>query len=134
MERMKFEDLVGKTIVKIDGASKDSEEIRIHTSDGLVIRMHHEQDCCESVSVSDVEGDIGDLIGYGPLVLAEESSQSGDEENYGTSTWTFYRLATEHGFVVIRWLGESNGYYSESVDVSFEKDPDWVDPNAIWAD
>lgn len=134
---MQFEDLAGKTIVNIIGAEKGSEEVRIHTSDGMVVRMYHSQDCCESVSVEDVEGDIGDLIGYGPLVLAEESSRSGEEDEHdygGTSTWTFYRFATQHGFVVIRWLGESNGYYSESVDVSFEKDPDWVDPNAVWAD
>lgn len=106
--------LLGKTIVDIIGGKKGDEEITFKTSDNKTYLMYHENDCCENVEIEDVIGDLIDLIGY-PITMAEEVTQEGEEDDWGTSTWTFYKLATIKGFVTIRWLGESNGYYSEEV-------------------
>lgn len=109
-----FADLLGRTIVVITGAEKDSGLVTIQCADGTVFEMFHRQDCCEDVSVEDVVGDPSCLIGH-PITLAEETSN--DDPNATMSgTWTFYRLGTVMGTVVIRWYGSSNGYYSESVD------------------
>ncbi len=113
--------LIGKTIKEITGAEKGSDSILFKLDTGEKYRMYHSQDCCESVEVDDVDGDIADLIGS-PLVVAEEVSSEGapqKEEWYDSFTWTFYKFATVKGFVMIKWYGTSNGYYSESVD--FEK-------------
>lgn len=111
--------LKGKVITEIEGLKKDGDEIYIKTSDGCVYKMYHEQDCCESVWIEDVCGDVEDLIGS-PVLVAEKCTNAEDlgelpDSDY-SHTWTFYKLATAKGYVDIRWYGTSNGYYSESVD------------------
>ena len=50
-------------------------------------------------------------------VISDENPPEVTKEYQESSyTWTFYKFATIKGSVTIRWYGESNGYYSESVD------------------
>jgi hypothetical protein len=72
------------------------------------------------VGIEDVEGDLADLEGS-PLLVAEEVSGADappppGEHVQESYTWTFYKFATAKGHVTVRWLGTSNGYYSERVD------------------
>lgn len=127
-----FSELLGKTISDIAIAT-DKDTIHIIMDNGDRYQLIHEQHCCETVEVYDVCGDLDDLIGV-PLLLAEEVESEGNESNrpheYVDSwTWTFYKLATIKGAVTIRWLGESNGYYSESVStVKIPADKNWIKP------
>lgn len=112
-----FESLVGKTLVKIDVSI---DEIEMLDSDGYRYRMYHSQDCCESVTIEDICGDINLLLNS-PITIAEEIDSQGVSAKEGTPsdysyTWTFYKLGTVKETVTIRWYGESNGFYSESVE------------------
>ncbi len=112
--------LKGKTLEAIT-VSAEGNEVLLRTLEGDAYRLYHSQDCCESVRLEEVVGHLGDLIGS-PILEAEEASGSNDgsRPDVGESyTWTFYKLGTISGHVTLRWLGESNGYYSEAV--SFEK-------------
>lgn len=115
-----LQQLVGKTIVETKGAKQDSEFV-IKTECGLVFEFYHEQDCCEGFWLEEIIGDLDDLLA-GPVIMAEEVSNADDPidtqaQYYDSHTWTFYRIATQKGLVVLRFLGESNGYYSESATV-----------------
>lgn len=108
--------LLGKTLAYVSVV--DNDQIHFTTSDGEAFLMHHCQDCCESVYIDSIEGDLQSLVGN-PLLIAEEVSGEtrGPQSDYDESyTWTFYKFATIRGYVDIRWYGSSNGYYSESVD------------------
>ena len=116
--------LLGKTLknVVLNGHA-DSDSILFTCEDGSEYLMYHSQDCSESVTIEDINGDLKDLIGS-PITMAEtvenhpildkpKGSVYGDEDAW---EWTFYKFATIKGYVDIRWYGCSNGYYSTAVD------------------
>lgn len=78
----------------------------------------HIQECCETVLIEEVIGDLSDLEDL-PLLVARHDSNVNDapERNSESYTWTFYSFATFKGYVTVRFLGESNGYYSEEVNI-----------------
>jgi hypothetical protein len=112
--------MLGKTFVQVSG-SVDGDEMLFETATGERFMFAHQQDCCETVRINDIVGDLQDLVGE-PLLVAEEvkGATEPDEEHYESYSYTFYKFATRKGYVDVRWLGESNGYYSESVDLFVE--------------
>lgn len=114
--------MLGKTFVQVTG-SVDGDEMLFETATGERFMFAHSQDCCETVRINDIVGDLQDLVGE-PLLVAEqvqgETPVDFEEEYHESVTWTFYKFATRRGYVDVRWLGESNGYYSESVDLFVE--------------
>ena len=120
--------LRGKTMVKVkkviakDGCpSWRGESLVFTTDENEVYRLYHEQNCCESVVLEDICGDLQDLVGK-PILEADmrENDNHDTCDEFGDSrTWTFYIIATIKGAVTLRWVGQSNGWYSESVH--FEK-------------
>lgn len=114
---LEFSLLLGKTIAAIQ---REEDELIFALATGERYALHHHQDCCETVTLEDVSGDLEDLINT-PILLAEEVDNSDPPPGktpieYGSETWTYYKLRTIKGSVDIRFYGGSNGYYSESVD------------------
>lgn len=109
-----YEEMLGQSFSTV--TNKDNAEL-VFINEKKTFRFYHEQDCCESVFIEEIVGDLDDLIGS-PLIEAELVSSVSISDHYNdvSNTWHFYKFATEKGTVVVRWLGESNGYYSEEVD------------------
>jgi len=116
---MSISEMVGKTPKNITIGS-DKDELNFYFSDGTLGRFYHEQDYNESVLISDVSGDVADLIGT-PLLVAEERTETGSDGGCESWTATFYTFRSVKGTVDVLWRGESNGYYSESVDFQMKK-------------
>ena len=112
----KLSDMIGVTMKNVS-AVKGGHVMRFVAMDGRVWELYHDQDCCESVSIEDITGNLRDLV-RSPILMADESTSKRGHpapQYPGSWTWTFYKFATVKGYVDVRWLGESNGYYSESV-------------------
>ncbi len=121
MNYANFFELRGKTIISIDGINSGDDTTIITTSDGTIFSLEHQQDCCENVRVYGTVGNINDVFNE-EVIAAEDDCPMGnpnypDYQYYESATWTQFRIVTNKGAFEIWWLGESNGYYSESVSV-----------------
>ncbi len=112
-----MEDMVGQVFSSVRNI--DDGELVFENEKGKFV-FYHEQDCCESVYIESVVGDLSDLEGSEILGAEEVDGESTfDADEYESVTWTFYKFRTVKGYVDVRWCGSSNGYYSESVDMKY---------------
>jgi hypothetical protein len=128
MTNYKFLDaaaMKGLTVLSVKRTKeKYDDSITFSMSNGKSYKMFHKQDCCEGVNITSIVGDLESLIGS-PIIVAREETDSegspadeqGPEYMDDSHTWTTYWFETETAKVRIRWLGTSNGYYSESVEI-----------------
>ena len=108
----KFEQIQGMIITAVV-YKETNESLLIHLNTHVLEMIHH-QDCCETVYLADVVGAFEDLIGYPLLEVSESTVNIGNSDI--SSTASYYNFKTIKASVQLRWVGESNGYYSETVD------------------
>lgn len=110
-EFFNFENLQGKTITYVEFRKGDQTDYLVfRDSDNVHYKMYHDKDCCENVWLADQCGSWNDILNT-PILSAHVI----EAEQCRGCTWTFYTLVTVYGSMTLRWVGESNGYYSESV-------------------
>jgi len=114
--KLKLSDTRGWVIKSVSGLSLESEKVTINCDKGSIV-LEHWHDCCEQVFVEDFDGDPEALVGATIADFREDTSDL-DDSYYGISMHTFYNLITDKQDAMIRWYGESNGYYSINVSVS----------------
>ena len=124
---MDFKDLKGKTFkhVVIEKSEGENDAICFYLDDEKEsgYKLTHVQDCCESVWIEDITGDIETHLQNNEILDAYGSYseyKENDREKHGyieSGTWSFYVIRTMNDTFTIRFLGESNGYYSEEADI-----------------
>jgi len=119
MEVTIIDELIGQVAKAV--TNHRNKELTFDLENGQTARFYHEQDCCESVSIEEIHGDLNDLVGH-EIVQAEFVCEKARlEDSCDSATWTFYKFATNRGSVTVRWYGTSNGYYSQTVDFEIEE-------------
>jgi hypothetical protein len=112
-----FDALVGEVLDAVD-IDREKDQILLTTRSGRQFLIHHEQDCCETVEIVGQDGCFLKLVGK-PIVEAREIAiDTTKDDSLGTETTTTLIFRVDDQTVISRWVGDSNGYYSESVDIS----------------
>jgi hypothetical protein len=119
-----FFTLKGQIVRKIQALNGDSLSI---LTDKYEYNLYHAQDCCEYVRIVKIIGDIDNILNE-EIIFAEEDGGANDPDWYtdysyynDSHTWTKFVLGTKNGNVEFWFLGESNGYYGESISIKVEE-------------
>lgn len=109
--------LVGKVIDDIQ-INNEETEVAFFLSNGELMVLHHEQDCCEQFWLEDFDGEPYEICNC-KIMSAEERISHEEEVRQvdDSATWTFYVIRSLRGTVTLRFCGTSNGYYSERCDI-----------------
>jgi len=98
-------------------AQRHGDIVVLGFANGSVLRILHAPDCCETVWLADLNGDLDDLVGHPVPIVEIRSQDMADDDpakNDESGTWTFVTLRGIKSSVDMRWCGTSNGYYSEA--------------------
>lgn len=113
--------LVGLVVREID-VDDCGDSLRITTECGRAFMFYHDQDCCEDVRIWDIKGNLNLLKGKRlesvESEILDDIPDDVDYKPYDSYTWTEITFRVTDATVISRWIGESNGYYSEAVDLS----------------
>lgn len=120
-KHIELSELIGQTFHFIYVGGR---ELVMNSTSDRTFKLYHPQECCENVTLEEVIGDLEDLIDS-PILQAEQSTRALQDNEEApryrykddVSEWTFYKLATNKGYVTLRWYGSSNGYYGTQVDL-----------------
>lgn len=114
--------LIGTTLLGYHIFDDDDEKLIMFYDDFYNYTFYHDQDCCENVFLEGenklLESEIKAILNS-PIVLAEARTDTSNSErgNEYSETFTFYTLRTHNDTLTLRFVGRSNGYYSERVDI-----------------
>lgn len=119
MKEIKVSELKGKIFKSVIFDNTDGcNSIEFTDVNNNFYSMEHLREWCEKVYLEDICGNLEDLVGS-EVIMAEEASNKGEDNH---SCWTFYKFATRKGYVTLRWIGESNGWYAMDVGIYTDYD------------
>ena len=111
--------LVGKKLTRLDDSS-----FEVDTGHAFVI--YHAQDCCEACYPVSIIGPLAEILGK-PLTAfwidIDCDAPIGEEDRVYNESYTWSHVNFQAGdlLVTIHWLGESNGYYGENINIKQTK-------------
>lgn len=109
--RKDFDELIGKTLIKIE---KFADSLQFITSDNDWYAIFNME--LSSAEIEDVCGDLGDLLST-PILVSERVDEKIEYDGDTETQWSFLKFSTIKGSVTIRFYEESSPYYSASMEL-----------------